>query len=150
MGDAHHITPACFGIGIERSGLHLDGVDTCEPGPLNRRFGLSKRGICGPTDSPMDRLAESIVADDVSRRIEGRLAAIGTQVLMSRPMSHEMDNEVDESARAQFGGVPSELMVPADVTDTTNSHPEAANSSATSTAYGAPTAHGRMPISRPS
>ncbi|MGV1036474.1 MAG: N-acetylmuramoyl-L-alanine amidase [Candidatus Nanopelagicales bacterium] len=48
------------------------------------------------------RLAESIVADDVSRRIEGRLAAIGTQVLVSRPMSHEMDQEVDESARAQF------------------------------------------------
>ncbi len=48
------------------------------------------------------RLAESIVADDLCRRIEGRLAAIGTQVLVSRPMTHELDHEIDESSRAQF------------------------------------------------
>lgn len=48
------------------------------------------------------RLAESIVADDLSRRVEGRLAAIGTQVLLSRPLSYEMERELSEAARAQF------------------------------------------------
>lgn len=48
------------------------------------------------------RLAESIVADDLCRRIEGRLAAIGTQVLVSRPMSHELDHAIAESDRAHF------------------------------------------------
>lgn len=48
------------------------------------------------------RLAESIVADDLSRRIEGRLAAIGTQVLLSRPFSYDMEAQLSESARAQF------------------------------------------------
>jgi len=49
-----------------------------------------------------NRLAESIVADDLCQRIEGRLAAIGTQILISRPMSHEMESEVSEATRAQF------------------------------------------------
>lgn len=49
-----------------------------------------------------NRLAEAIVADDLCRRIEGRLAAIGTQVLVTRPRSHEIEEELDETARAQF------------------------------------------------
>lgn len=49
-----------------------------------------------------NRLAESIVADDLCRRIEGRLAAIGTQVLISRPMSYELDHTIDETRRAVF------------------------------------------------
>lgn len=49
-----------------------------------------------------NRLAESIVADDLSRRIEGRLAALGTQVLITRPMSFELEEELDEASRAQF------------------------------------------------
>lgn len=48
------------------------------------------------------RLAESIVADDLARRVEGRLAALGTQVLVSRPPSYEMDRELDEATRAEF------------------------------------------------
>ena len=49
-----------------------------------------------------NRLAEAIVADDLCRRIEGRLAAIGTQVLVTRPRSHELEELIDETARAQF------------------------------------------------
>lgn len=48
------------------------------------------------------RLAESIVADDLARRVEGRLAAIGTQVLLSRPMGHYLENELTEAQRARF------------------------------------------------
>lgn len=48
------------------------------------------------------RLAESIVADDLARQIEGRLAAIGTQVLLTRGMSYELDAPMDEAARAAF------------------------------------------------
>ncbi|MGB3673830.1 MAG: N-acetylmuramoyl-L-alanine amidase [Candidatus Nanopelagicales bacterium] len=48
------------------------------------------------------RLAESIVADDLCRRIEGRLAAIGTQVLVTRPRTHDMTEPIDETTRAQF------------------------------------------------
>ena len=42
----------------------------------------------------VNRLAEAIVADDLCRRIEGRLAAIGTQVLVTRPRSHEIEEEL--------------------------------------------------------
>lgn len=48
------------------------------------------------------RLAEAIVADDLCRRIEGRLAAIGTQVLVTRPRTHDLTQEIDEASRAQF------------------------------------------------
>lgn len=48
------------------------------------------------------RLAESILADDLCRRIEGRLAAIGTQVLVTRPRTHDLTESIDETARAQF------------------------------------------------
>lgn len=48
------------------------------------------------------RLAEAIVADDLCRRIEGRLAAIGTQVLVTRPGTHELETPIDEASRANF------------------------------------------------
>ena len=48
------------------------------------------------------RLAESIVADDLARRIQGRLAAIGTQALLTRPKTFEIDDEIDETTRATF------------------------------------------------
>ncbi len=48
------------------------------------------------------RLAESIVADDLARRIQGRLAAIGTQALLSRPKTFELESAVDEADRAVF------------------------------------------------
>jgi N-acetylmuramoyl-L-alanine amidase len=60
-------------------------------------------GHGGPDHGVIDnRLAESILADDLCRRIEGRLAAVGTRVLVSRPMSHEMERTVDETRRATF------------------------------------------------
>lgn len=48
------------------------------------------------------RLAESIIADDLAMRVEGRLAAIGTQVLISRPRTHDSEDVIDEAQRAQF------------------------------------------------
>lgn len=48
------------------------------------------------------RLAESIVADDLARRIEGRLAALGTQVLITRPMSVDLEHEISEASRADY------------------------------------------------
>jgi N-acetylmuramoyl-L-alanine amidase len=47
-------------------------------------------------------LVEATVADDVGARVEGRLAALGTQVLMTRPRSHELVGVLDEATRAQF------------------------------------------------
>lgn len=49
-----------------------------------------------------NRLAEAIVADDLCRRIEGRLAAIGTQVLVTRPSTHDLETTIDEASRANF------------------------------------------------
>lgn len=47
-------------------------------------------------------LVEAVVAEDVGIRVEGRLAALGTQVLLTRPRSHELVGTLDEAARAQF------------------------------------------------
>ncbi len=49
-----------------------------------------------------NRMAEAIVADDLSRRVEGRLAAVGTQVLLTRPLSFEIEDPIDERNRAEF------------------------------------------------
>ena len=81
-GEHHHA--------LARTGV-ADKVIVLDPG-----HGGPDHGMVG------NRLAESILADDLCRRIEGRLAAIGVQVLVSRPMSHKLDHEIDESARAQF------------------------------------------------
>ena len=45
-------------------------------------------------------LSEALLAEDIARRIEGRLAAIGTQVLMTRPGSRLLHEEVSEAQRA--------------------------------------------------
>ncbi|TXH43602.1 MAG: N-acetylmuramoyl-L-alanine amidase [Actinobacteria bacterium] len=45
-------------------------------------------------------LMEAYVADDLARRIEGRLAAIGTQVLLTRPPSDAATEYVSEARRA--------------------------------------------------
>lgn len=45
-------------------------------------------------------LTESYVADDLARRIEGRLAAIGTQVLLTRPPTEVTGDIVSEAHRA--------------------------------------------------
>lgn len=75
---------------LQRTGV-ADKVIVLDPG-----HGGPDHGMVG------NRLAESILADDLCRRIEGRLAAIGTQVLVSRPMSHELETTIDETARATF------------------------------------------------
>lgn len=45
-------------------------------------------------------LNEAFVADDLARRVEGRLAAIGTQVLLTRPPSEFMSAQLSEARRA--------------------------------------------------
>lgn len=45
-------------------------------------------------------LSEAVIAEDLARRIEGRLAAIGTQVLLTRPPSRFLYREVSEAERA--------------------------------------------------
>lgn len=45
-------------------------------------------------------LTEAVIAEDLARRIEGRLAAIGTQVLLTRPPTRFLYREVAESERA--------------------------------------------------
>lgn len=45
-------------------------------------------------------LTEALIAEDLARRIEGRLAAIGTQVLMTRPSSTILQRVVPEAERA--------------------------------------------------
>ncbi|MDQ1246030.1 MAG: N-acetylmuramoyl-L-alanine amidase [Actinomycetota bacterium] len=45
-------------------------------------------------------LSEAVIAEDLARRIEGRLAAIGTQVLLTRPPTRFLDREVTEAERA--------------------------------------------------
>lgn len=45
-------------------------------------------------------LTEAVIAEDLARRIEGRLAAIGTQVLITRPPSRLLDRDIPEAQRA--------------------------------------------------
>ena len=48
------------------------------------------------------RLVEASVVDAIVGRVEGRLAALGTSVLLTRGVHHEMDERLDEDARAAF------------------------------------------------
>ncbi len=73
-----------------RTGV-ADKVIVIDPG-----HGGTDYGVVG------HRLAECLVAEDLGRRIEGRLAAIGTQVLISRPPSHQLETSIDETVRAEF------------------------------------------------
>ncbi len=88
-GAGHHLRQAHQHT-LSRTGV-ADKVIVIDPG-----HGGPDHGTVG------HRLAESIIADDLSQRIEGRLAAIGTQVLISRPTSYDMNQALDEAARAQF------------------------------------------------
>jgi N-acetylmuramoyl-L-alanine amidase len=45
-------------------------------------------------------LAEALIVEDLARRVEGRLAAIGTQVVMTRPRSVLYSEPVSEAQRA--------------------------------------------------
>jgi N-acetylmuramoyl-L-alanine amidase len=47
-------------------------------------------------------LPEASITDDIGARLEGRLAALGTQVLMTRPPVSRFVGTLDEAARAQF------------------------------------------------
>lgn len=57
-------------------------------------------------------LSEAVIADDLARRVEGRLAAIGTQVLLTRPPSRFLHNTVSEADRARIANeVAADLMI---------------------------------------
>ena len=47
-----------FGVGVEGSGFHLDGVHSCGAGTLDRSFGLAERCIGGPAHTSVDGLTE--------------------------------------------------------------------------------------------
>ncbi|TAK70484.1 MAG: N-acetylmuramoyl-L-alanine amidase [Actinomycetota bacterium] len=47
-------------------------------------------------------LIEAVVVDEIAARVEGRLQAIGTQVLLTRARTGEVDAVMDEAARAHF------------------------------------------------
>lgn len=47
-------------------------------------------------------LAEATITDDIASRLEGRLAALGTQVLVTRPPIARFQGELDEATRAHF------------------------------------------------
>lgn len=74
-----------------RSGV-ADKVVVLDPG-----HGGDDPGTAGPPG-----MGEADVADDIAARVEGRLAALGTTVLVTRPRSQEVVGFLDESARAQF------------------------------------------------
>lgn len=73
-----------------RTGI-ADKVIVLDPGHGGPATGAEARG-----------LTEAVLADDLARRIEGRLAAIGTQVMLTRPPSQFVTSELSEEARATF------------------------------------------------
>lgn len=50
----------------------------------------------------LNGLSEAGISEDLANRLEGRLAAIGTQVLMTRPPGHLLDRMITEQERAQI------------------------------------------------
>jgi N-acetylmuramoyl-L-alanine amidase len=81
LRELHALEALCSGV--------ADKVVVIDPG-----HGGTDRGLTH------GELSESVVAGDLASRVEGRLAAIGVQVLLTR--SPEGDEAPEESARAAF------------------------------------------------
>lgn len=73
-----------------RTGI-TDKVIVLDPGHGGPDPGVEGRG-----------LSEAVIAEDLARRVEGRLAAIGTQVLVTRPPSRFLFRNVTEEERASL------------------------------------------------
>ncbi len=73
-----------------RTGI-ADKVIVLDPGHGGPDAGIEANG-----------LAEALVAEDLARRVEGRLAAIGTQVVITRPPSKFLATELPEASRARL------------------------------------------------
>lgn len=71
-----------------RTGI-ADKVIVLDPGHGGPDHGIEGHG-----------LTEAVIADDLARRVEGRLAAIGTQVIMTRPPTRFLSSGVSETQRA--------------------------------------------------
>lgn len=70
-------------------------------------------------------LSEAVIADDLARRIEGRLAAIGTQVLLTRPPTRFLHHIVSESTRAGIANeVSADLMISLHADSNPSSRPQ--------------------------
>jgi len=81
LRELHALEALCSGV--------ADKVVVIDPGHGGTDTGLSHGG-----------LTESVVAGDLASRVEGRLAAIGVQVLLTR--APDSDEGSDESDRAHF------------------------------------------------
>ncbi len=72
----------------------------------NRTGVTDKLIVLDPGHGGVDRgleghgLAEALIADDLAQRVEGRLAAIGTQVVLTRPASRFVTDDMSERRRA--------------------------------------------------
>ncbi len=73
-----------------RTGI-ADKLIVLDPGHGGEDPGLEANG-----------LSEALIADDLARRVEGRLAAIGTQVVLTRPASRFMSGPLSERDRAEI------------------------------------------------
>lgn len=83
-----------------RTGI-TDKVIVLDPGHGGSDSGVEGHG-----------LAEAIIAEDLTRRVEGRLAAIGTQVIVTRPASRFMSHDLSERERAEIANnVAADLVV---------------------------------------
>lgn len=92
-------------MGGEGNQLDLRGqsqLETLTTGVADKVVVLDPGRGGGTTDprAAMERLTESAITDDLVARIEGRLAAIGVQVLLTR--GPDSDAGADQAARAQF------------------------------------------------
>ncbi len=85
--------------GTLRESAALSGVRT---GVQDKVVVLDPGHGGGDPGSLVGTLAEARVAEQITARIEGRLAAIGTQVLLTRGPGSDLRGHLDETSRAQF------------------------------------------------